>query len=113
MLTLDNTAADLLFREAHTANSFAPDPGSGAQIEESWDLVRWATTGGNTNPGRLLLVRSPEARERLVAHMNESNRAKTLAAPVTVVTAADTRFHELLGTLTPDRPDAGERRRGD
>jgi 3-hydroxypropanoate dehydrogenase len=109
MLTLDNAAADLLFREAHTASSFAPDPVSDAQIEEIWDLVRWAPTGGNTNPGRLLLVRSPEARERLVAQMNESNRAKTLAAPLTVVTAADTRFHELLSTLTPERPNAAQR----
>jgi 3-hydroxypropanoate dehydrogenase len=41
--------------------------------------------------------------------MGESNRAKTLAAPVTVVTAADTRYHELLATLTPDRPDAAKR----
>jgi 3-hydroxypropanoate dehydrogenase len=28
---------------------------------------------------------------------------------VTVVTAADTRYHELLATLTPDRPDAAKR----
>ena len=109
MLELDDNAADLLFREAHTANSFAADPVSDAQLEEIWDLIRWAPTGGNANPGRLLVVRSPEARERLVAHMSESNRAKTLAAPVTVVTAADTRYHELLATLTPDRPDAARR----
>jgi 3-hydroxypropanoate dehydrogenase len=109
MLKLDNSAADLLFREAHTAGSFAPDPVTDEQIAEIWDLIRWAPTGGNANPGRLLLVRSPEARERLVAHMNEGNRAKTLAAPLTVVTAADTRFHELLSTLTPERPNAAQR----
>ena len=109
MLTLDNAAADLLFREAHTASDFTPDPVSDEQIEEIWDLIRWAPTGGNANPGRLLLVRSAEARERLVANMNEGNRAKTLAAPLTVVTAADTRFHEFLSTLTPDRPNAAQR----
>jgi 3-hydroxypropanoate dehydrogenase len=109
MLTLDNAAADLLFREAHTATEFTPDPVSDEQIEEIWDLIRWAPTGGNTNPGRLLIVRSAEARERLVANMNEGNRAKTLAAPLTVVTAADTRFHEFLATLTPDRPNAAQR----
>ena len=109
MLALDAKSQDLLFREAHTAESFKSDPVSDEQIKEIWDLVRWAPTGGNANPGRLLVVRSPEARERLVAHMGESNRAKTLAAPVTVVTAADTRYHELLATLTPDRPDAAKR----
>jgi 3-hydroxypropanoate dehydrogenase len=109
MLKLDDSAADLLFREAHTATSFTPDPVSDEQLEEIWDLIRWGPTGGNANPGRLLVVRSPQARERLAAHMNEGNRAKTLAAPLTVVTAADTRFHELLPKLTPDRPEAAKR----
>ena len=113
MLKLDDNAADLLFREAHTPSNFTSDPVSDEQIEEIWNLIRWAPTGGNTNPGRLLLVRSPEARERLVAHLSESNKAKTLAAPLTVVTAADTRFHELLATLTPDRPDAARRLEND
>src|SRR5580692_10920626 len=105
MLTLDNAAADLLFREAHTADRFGPDPVSDEQIAEIWDLISWAPTNGNSSPGRLLIVRSPEARERLVAQMGESNRAKTLAAPLTVVTAADTRFHELWPKVAPHRAD--------
>jgi 3-hydroxypropanoate dehydrogenase len=109
MLVLDAKAQDLLFREAHTANSFTSDPVSDEQIKEIWDLIRWAPTGGNANPGRLLIVRSPEARERLVAHMGESNRAKTLAAPLTVVLAADTRYHELWPTIAPNRTEAAAR----
>jgi 3-hydroxypropanoate dehydrogenase len=109
MLVLDDTAQDLLFREAHTANSFTPDPVSDEQIKEIWDLIKWAPTGGNANPGRLLIVRSPEARERLVAHMGESNRAKTLAAPLTVVVAADTRYHELWPKVSPGRTEAAAR----
>jgi 3-hydroxypropanoate dehydrogenase len=109
MLALDDTAQDLLFREAHTANSFTSDPVSDEQIKEIWDLIKWAPTGGNASPGRLLVVRSPEARERLVAHMGESNRAKTLAAPLTVVAAADTRYHELWPTISPGRTEAAAR----
>jgi 3-hydroxypropanoate dehydrogenase len=109
VLALDRTAADLLFYEAHTANRFTDDPVSDAQIEEIWNLIRWAPTGGNASPGRLLLVRSPQARERLVAHMGESNRAKTLAAPLTVVTAADTRYHELWPKIAPKRAQAAAR----
>ena len=108
MLALDDAAADLLFRDAHTANRFAPDPVSDEQIEEIWDLIRWAPTSGNASPGRLLLVRSAQARERLVAHMGESNRAKTLAAPLTVVAAADLRFHELWPRIAP-APRRGRR----
>lgn len=113
ILTLADSAADLLFRDAHTANRFRSDPVSDEQIEEIWNLIRWAPTGGNGTPGRLLLVRSAQARERLAAHMNESNRDKTLAAPLTVVTAADTRYHEHLPLLAPQRPDAVARLEGE
>ena len=109
MLAIDKATADLLFLEAHTTDRFTDDPVSDAQIEEIWDLVRWAPTSGNSSPGRLLLVRTPEARERLVGHMSESNRAKTLAAPLTVVSAADTRYHELWPTIAPHRVEAATR----
>jgi 3-hydroxypropanoate dehydrogenase len=109
MLALDPTAADLLFREAHTHDAFGPDPVSDEQVEEIWDLVRWAPTSGNSSPGRLLLVRSAEARERLVAHMSRGNQAKTLAAPLTVVAAADLRFHELWPKVAPHRAESAAR----
>jgi 3-hydroxypropanoate dehydrogenase len=109
VLAIDRTAADLLFFEAHTADRFAPDPIPDAQIEEIWNLIRWAPTNGNASPCRLLLVRSPEARERLVGHMSEGNRAKTLAAPLTVVVAADLRFHELWPRTAPHRAQAAAR----
>lgn len=37
--------------------------------------------------------------------MNEGNRAKTLAAPLTVIAAADLRFHELWPTIAPHRAE--------
>jgi len=55
----------------------------------------------NSLPARLLLVRSAEGRERLVAHMNEGNKAKTLRAPLSIVVAADLDFHEQLPRLAP------------
>lgn len=113
MLAIDAEAADLLFYEAHTTSSFTDDPVSDEQIEEIWNLIRWAPTGGNASPARLLLVRSPEARERLVQHMGESNRAKTLAAPLTVIVAADTRYHELWPTIAPQRQEAADRLEAD
>jgi 3-hydroxypropanoate dehydrogenase len=105
MLALADAAADLLFREAHTADRFAPDHVPDERIAAIWDLIKWGPTSGNTCPGRLLLVRSRAARERLVGHMNENNRAKTLAAPLTVVTAADLRFHERWPALAPHRAE--------
>jgi 3-hydroxypropanoate dehydrogenase len=109
MLALEGSAADLLFIDAHTHDGFGPDPVSDEQVAEIWDLVKWAPTSGNSSPGRLLLVRSAAARERLVAHMNKGNQAKTLAAPLTVVAAADIRFHELWPTVAPHRAEAAAR----
>ena len=55
----------------------------------------------NTVPLRLLVVRTPEARQRLAAHMTEGNRDRVLAAPVSLVVAADTGFHAHIPTLAP------------
>ena len=109
MLALDDAAADLLFRDAHTTDRFTDEPVTDERITAVWELIRWAPTGGNASPGRFLLVRSPQARERLVAHMNENNRAKTLAAPLSVVCAADIRYHELWPRIAPHRVQAAAR----
>lgn len=102
-LRLDPAAQDLLFREARTANTFTDEPVSEEQVRAIYDLIKWAPTGMNSQPLRMVLVRSPEARERLVAHMSEGNKAKTAAAPLVAVLAADAGFHEHLPTTFPHR----------
>ncbi|GAA4613813.1 malonic semialdehyde reductase [Actinoallomurus liliacearum] len=105
-LSIDPTAQDILFRTARTANTFTDEPVSEEQVRAIYDLVKWAPTAMNIQPLRVVLVRSPEARERLVAHMAEGNKAKTAAAPLVAVLAADSDFHEHLPTVFPHRPGA-------
>jgi len=105
-LAISDQVADLLFRDAHTANAFTDEPVSDAQLLAIYDLVKWAPTAMNTQPLRMALVRTPEARERLVAHMNEGNKAKTLAAPMVAVLATDIDFHEELPKIFPVNPNA-------
>lgn len=100
-LALDEQAADLLFREARTVNTFSDDEITDAQLAAVYDLVRWGPTAMNISPMRLLVVRSPEARERLAAHMADGNRAKTLRAPLSLVVATDVDFHEQMPRLAP------------
>ncbi len=104
-LVLDDESQGLLFTNARTANSFSDDPVDDEQLAAIYDLMKWAPTGGNTQPLRILFIRSPEAKERLIAHLNEGNRDKTRSAPVVAVLAADTSFHEHLGRLFPQRPE--------
>ncbi|MQY09546.1 malonic semialdehyde reductase [Actinomadura macrotermitis] len=107
-LALDRAAQELLFTEARTANTFTDEPVTDAQVAAIYDLVKWGPTAMNTQPLRLTLVRSPQARERLVAHMNEGNKAKTAAAPLTIIVTADADFHEHLPVTFPHKPDARE-----
>ncbi|GAA1974341.1 malonic semialdehyde reductase [Kitasatospora viridis] len=105
-LALDSAAQDLLFREAHTVSAFTDEPVSDEQVQAIYDLVKYAPTAFNQQPLRVLLVRSTEARERLVAHLSDGNKAKTLAAPLVAVLAADNEFHEELPELFPAFPQA-------
>ena len=100
-LVLDKTAQDLLFRDARTANTFSDEPVTEEQIAAIYDLVKYAPTSMNMQPLRVLLVRTPEARERLVSHMSEGNSKKTSTAPLVAVLAYDPEFHEHLPTQFP------------
>ncbi|MDN3028224.1 malonic semialdehyde reductase [Streptomyces sp. S.PB5] len=105
-LVLDPTAQDLLFREAHTANAFTDEPVTDEQVQAIYDLVKFGPTAFNQTPLRVTLVRSPEARERLVKHMAEGNQEKTATAPLVAILSADNEFHEELPALFPAFPQA-------
>ncbi|MEU1944621.1 MULTISPECIES: malonic semialdehyde reductase [unclassified Streptomyces] len=105
-LVLDSAAQDLLFREARTANTFTDEPVTEEQVQAIYDLIKYAPTSLNQSPLRVVLVRSPEARERLVRHMAEGNQAKTSTAPLVAILAADNEFHEELPALFPHFPQA-------
>ncbi|GAB2802997.1 malonic semialdehyde reductase [Streptomyces daliensis] len=103
-LALDPAAQDLLFREAHTANTFTDEPVTDEQIQAVYDLVKFAPTAFNQSPLRVTLVRSREARERLVKYAMGANGDKTLSAPLTAVLSVDLDFHEKLPELFPHAP---------
>jgi len=105
-IILDEHAQDLLFRQARTANAFTDEPVTDEQIAAIFELVKWAPTSMNIQPLRVVVVRSAEAKERLLPHMSEGNRAKTAAAPATALLAADIDFHDELPRTFPHFPGA-------
>jgi 3-hydroxypropanoate dehydrogenase len=98
----------LLFSDARTANAFTEDPVGDDVLREIYELFRFAPTSANSNPLRILFVRSPEARARLVTHMSEGNAPKTSTAPAVAVLAADLDFHERIPELFPTRAHTRE-----
>ena len=97
---LDDTALDQLFRTARTYNGFSGEIDD-ATLQQLYDLVKFGPTGANSCPARFVFLRTDEAKARLAPALDEGNRAKTLAAPVTVVVAYDLDFHEKLPVLFP------------
>ncbi len=98
---LDDTALDQLFRTARTFNGYTDQPVSTEQLHGIWDLMKMGPTSANMLPARLVWCVSDEAKQRLAACAMESNAAKIIAAPVSVVIGMDLEFHELLPELFP------------
>src|SRR6202046_677410 len=105
LLALDAATQELLFTAARTANTFTSEPVSDEQLRAITDLAKWPPTMANTNPLRILFVRTPEGKERLGPLMSDGNRAKTVTAPAVAVLAIDIDFHEKLPALFPARPE--------
>lgn len=89
------------FTAARTFNRFTAQPVSDATLHQLYDLMKWGPTSMNCQPARLVFLRSPEAKARLAPALAPSNLKKTLAAPVTVIVALDTRFYDQLPTQFP------------
>ena len=81
MRHLDDDALALLFTEAHTAHDFVGEPLGDAELRRLHDLVKMAPTSMNSQPLRVVYVRSADARARLINHLSEGNKAKTTSAP--------------------------------
>jgi len=98
---LDDSSLDILFREARTHNGWLDKPVSDTLIHQIYDLMKWVPTSANSSPARFVFVRSPAAKESLLAAMSPGNLDKTRAAPVTVIIAHDSEFHDKLPKLFP------------
>lgn len=62
-------------------------------LERIVDLAELGPTSNNTLPLRVVFVESPEGKRQLAPALSAGNVAKTMAAPVTAILAADVAFH--------------------
>jgi 3-hydroxypropanoate dehydrogenase len=94
-------ALDLLFRDARSYNSWSDAPVSDDDIRAIYDLVKMGPTSANCSPGRFRFVKSAEGRAKLAECATANNKAKIIAAPVTVIIGFDLAFAERLPELFP------------
>ena len=95
-MTLDAQALDQIFLKARTANGFTDEPVPEALLRQVYDIARMGPTSMNTQPTRYVFLNSPESRARLLPALTPGNLDKTRSAPVTVIVATDTKFHEFM-----------------
>lgn len=106
---LDDNSLDMIFREGRSHNWFQDRKVTDDQLREIYDLVKFGSTSSNTQPARLIFIRSAEAKERLRPCLMPANVDKTMAAPVTALLAYDLDFYANFAKLYPIRPEMGQR----
>jgi len=100
-MQLDDRSLDTLFRNARTHSAWLDRPVDDDLLIKLYELMKWGPTSANSSPARLVFVKSPEAKQRLLPSLIPSNAEKTSSAPVTVIVAQDHEFYEQLPRLFP------------
>lgn len=90
-----------LFNSARTHSVWLNKPVEPALLHRLYDLLKMAPTSANCSPARIVFVTSPAAKARLAPALDEGNRAKTMAAPVTAIIGYDLQFYDRLDYLFP------------
>lgn len=103
---LSDDGQNLLFREAHTYVRWQEKPVNDDTLRALYDLLKWAPTSMNCNPMRILFLRTPEAKQRLLPALAAGNVDKTMSAPVTAILAYDLDFYQHMPRLFPPMPAA-------
>ena len=96
---VSSDALDILLREARSYSDFKPEPVGDDTLRALYDLAKWGPTTANSQPQRILFIRSAAAKERLKPALSSSNVKKTMSAPVVALLAYDIRFYEHLPRL--------------
>ncbi|MGQ3672335.1 malonic semialdehyde reductase [Xanthobacter sp. TB0136] len=99
----DGATLDRLFRAARSHNGWTDQPVSDEELREIYDLMKYGPTALNTQPARLVFLRSAQAKEKIRPALAEGN-LKALAAPVIAIVGYDTEFYEKIPQLFPHNP---------
>ena len=92
----DEKILDLILRKARSHSDFSERPVPEEALRAAHELMKWGPTSANSQPMRILYLRSKEAREKLRPTLSATNLEKTMKAPLVALVAHDLRFWENL-----------------
>jgi len=99
---VSDATLDRLFRAARSFNDFTAQPVTDEELRALYDWAKWGPTTANSQPQRIVFLRSPAAKERLQPALSSQNRKKVAGAPVVAILAYDMRFFEHLPRFHPN-----------
>jgi 3-hydroxypropanoate dehydrogenase len=103
-IPLSDDALDVLFRKARTHNMWQDKPVDDALLRQLYELTMYGPTSANTCPARIIFLRTPEAKQRLLPAVSPGNVEKVKQAPVTAIVGYDLKFFEHTPKLFPNNP---------
>ena len=109
----DAKTLDTLLRSARTHNVFLDKPVGEDKLREIHAIMKMGPTSQNSQPARVVFVRTKEGKEKLKPALSPGNTDKTMAAPVTAIIAYDSRFYEHLPRTFPHNPAAKDNYTGE
>jgi 3-hydroxypropanoate dehydrogenase len=95
-------ALDLLWRKARSYDVYRDQPVTDAELRAIYEVAKWGPTTANSQPQRILFLRSAAAKERLKPALSSNNLRKAMSAPVVAIFAYDLRFFEHLPRMFHD-----------
>ncbi len=98
---IDNNGLKTLFTQARSHNGWLDKPITTEQIQQIYDLLKFAPTSANCSPVRITFITSDNAKQRLKPHLDTGNIEKSMTAPATAIIAYDEEFYEKLPQLFP------------
>ncbi len=98
---LSKNALEQLFLNARSHHAWKNQDVSEETLHQIYDLAKWGPTAANSNPGRLVFVKSAAAKEKLLPALMGGNVDQIKAAPVTAIVAYDLEFYDHLAKLFP------------
>ena len=74
-------------------------------LKDLYELVKNCPTSANSEPMRIIFLKSKESKERIKSHLSEGNVEKCMTASVVAIIAYDSKFYEHLPKLFPHNPN--------
>ncbi|GFZ77308.1 putative malonic semialdehyde reductase RutE [Rickettsiales bacterium] len=99
MLSQESLA--LIFQNARTYSTWLSKEISEDLLKKVVRLSMLGPTSANCSPLRIVFLRSQQAKDRLLPHLDSGNVEKTMNAPVTAIFAMDMHFYDNFHILFP------------